>query len=79
MKLQRRHFLRLAAGAAALPAASGIAWAQAYPSRPVRIIVPVAAGGGGKPVDAREVDSTAMSVPAGCLAAPVKSVYVPRS
>jgi tripartite-type tricarboxylate transporter receptor subunit TctC len=46
MKLQRRHFLRLAAGAAALPAASGIAWAQAYPSRPVRIIVPVAAGGG---------------------------------
>jgi tripartite-type tricarboxylate transporter receptor subunit TctC len=46
MKLQRRHFLHLAAGAAALPAGSGIAWAQAYPSRPVRIIVPVAAGGG---------------------------------
>jgi tripartite-type tricarboxylate transporter receptor subunit TctC len=46
MKLQRRHFLHLAAGAAALPAATGIAWAQAYPSRPVRIIVPAAAGGG---------------------------------
>ena len=38
MKLPRRNFLRLAAGAAALPMASRIAWAQAYPSRPVRII-----------------------------------------
>ena len=36
MKLPRRNFLHLAAGAAALPAASRIAWAQAYPSRPVR-------------------------------------------
>jgi tripartite-type tricarboxylate transporter receptor subunit TctC len=41
MKLpHRRQFLQLAAGAAALPVASRIAWAQAYPSRPVRVIVP---------------------------------------
>src|SRR5262245_27412025 len=47
MKLpHRRQFLRLAAGAAALPALARIAWAQAYPTRPVRIIVPFAAGGG---------------------------------
>src|SRR5262245_63660382 len=40
MKLpHRRRFLHLAAGAAALPAVSRIAWAQAYPTRPVRIIV----------------------------------------
>jgi tripartite-type tricarboxylate transporter receptor subunit TctC len=36
--------LHLAAGAAALPAVSRIAWAQAYPTRPVRIIVPFPAG-----------------------------------
>jgi hypothetical protein len=41
----RRRFLSLAAGAAAVPAISRIARAQAYPSRPVRVIVPVAAGG----------------------------------
>ena len=45
MKLPRRAFLHLAAGAAALPAMSRIAWAQAYPTRPVRIIVGFAAGG----------------------------------
>src|SRR4029077_16748902 len=45
MKLPRRQFLHLAAGAAALPAVSRIAWAQAYPSRPVRIIVGYPAGG----------------------------------
>jgi tripartite-type tricarboxylate transporter receptor subunit TctC len=39
VKLPRRNFLLLAAGAAALPAVSRIAWAQAYPSRPVRVIV----------------------------------------
>jgi tripartite-type tricarboxylate transporter receptor subunit TctC len=44
MKLPRRRFLHLAAGAAALPAVSRIATAQAYPSRPVRIIVTFAAG-----------------------------------
>ena len=46
MKLpHRRQFLHLAAGAAALPAASRVAWAQAYPSRPVTLIVFVPAGG----------------------------------
>ena len=44
MKLPRRRFLHLAAGAAALTAVSRIAEAQAYPSRPVRIIVPFPAG-----------------------------------
>ena len=39
MKLPRRQFLHLAAGAVALPALSRIAWAQAYPTRPVRIVV----------------------------------------
>ena len=45
MKLPRRQFLHLAAGAAALPAVSRIARAQAYPTRPVRMIVGFAAGG----------------------------------
>jgi len=44
MKLPRRQFLHLAAGAAALSAVSRIAWAQTYPMRPVRIIVPFPAG-----------------------------------
>src|SRR5215831_9049172 len=44
MKLPRRKFLHLVAGAAALPTVSQIAWAQAYPTRPVRIIVTFAAG-----------------------------------
>src|SRR5580704_11109636 len=46
MILPRRQFLHLAAGAAALPAASRIASAQTYPSRTVTMIVPFAAGGG---------------------------------
>jgi tripartite-type tricarboxylate transporter receptor subunit TctC len=45
MKLPRRQFLPLAAGAAALPAVSCFAWAQAYPARPVRLIAPFAPGG----------------------------------
>ena len=46
MKLPRRRFLHLAAGAAALPAVSRIARAQAYPSRPVTMVVPYPAGAG---------------------------------
>ena len=45
MKIKRRQFLHLAAGAVALPAVSGIARAQSYPARPVRLIVGFAAGG----------------------------------
>jgi tripartite-type tricarboxylate transporter receptor subunit TctC len=45
MKLPRRQFLHLAAGAASSPSVSRFAWAQSYPSRPVRIIVGFAAGG----------------------------------
>jgi tripartite-type tricarboxylate transporter receptor subunit TctC len=46
MKLSRRRFLHLAAGAAALPAFSRIARAQTYPTRPVRVIVPYPPAGG---------------------------------
>src|SRR5713226_478905 len=45
MKLPRRRFLNLAVAAAALPAASRIAPAEIYPSRPITMIVPVPAGG----------------------------------
>jgi len=45
MKLPRREFLRLSAGGAAFPALSHVAWTQAYPSRPITLVVPFAAGG----------------------------------
>jgi len=45
MKLPHRRFFHLAAGAAALPAVSRFAWAQAYPTRPVRIVVGFAPAG----------------------------------
>src|SRR5262245_56791146 len=45
MKLPRRKFLHLAAGAAALPAMSRVARAQTYPTRPVRVIVPFGSAG----------------------------------
>jgi tripartite-type tricarboxylate transporter receptor subunit TctC len=45
MRLSRRTFLPLAAGAAAFPATSRLAWAQTWPTRPITIIVPFAAGG----------------------------------
>jgi tripartite-type tricarboxylate transporter receptor subunit TctC len=48
MKLPRRHFLRLAVGAAAISGTSCIASAETYPSRPIRLVVPFPAGG---PVD----------------------------
>jgi tripartite-type tricarboxylate transporter receptor subunit TctC len=50
VKIPRRRFLHLAAGAATFPAISSIATAQVYPSRPITMIVPFAAGG---PMDAR--------------------------
>ncbi|MSP47611.1 MAG: tripartite tricarboxylate transporter substrate binding protein [Xanthobacteraceae bacterium] len=46
MKIPRRRFLRLAGGAAALPAVSCVAWAQAYPARPIRVVVGFPAGSG---------------------------------
>jgi Tripartite tricarboxylate transporter family receptor len=46
MKFHRRRFLHLAAGAATLPAVSRIARAQTYPTRPITMVVPYAAGGG---------------------------------
>jgi tripartite-type tricarboxylate transporter receptor subunit TctC len=45
MNLARRHFLKLAAGAAALPAASSTSWAIDYPTRPVRVVVGFPPGG----------------------------------
>jgi tripartite-type tricarboxylate transporter receptor subunit TctC len=45
VKLPRRHFFHLAAGAAVLPALSRTGWTQSYPSRPVRVIVGFPAGG----------------------------------
>jgi tripartite-type tricarboxylate transporter receptor subunit TctC len=46
MRLPRRRFLRLAGAVAALPAVARIAWAQSYPTRPVRLIVGFPPGGG---------------------------------
>ena len=45
MKLPRRQFLHLASGAAALPAVSRFAWAQSYPTKPVRIVCGYPPGG----------------------------------
>ena len=59
MKLLRRKFLHLAAGTAALPSLSRFAWAQAYPTRPVRLIVGFAPGG---QAQARNIDSMCCSV-----------------
>jgi len=61
MKLPRRNFLHLAAGAAALPVVSRIARAQAYPTRPVKIVVSV-----GEPIlddDIPTIDVTKSAYP----------------
>jgi tripartite-type tricarboxylate transporter receptor subunit TctC len=50
MKIPRRHFLRLAAGASALSAVSRVAKAQTYPTRPITMIVPFPAGVGLDPM-----------------------------
>jgi tripartite-type tricarboxylate transporter receptor subunit TctC len=66
MKLSRHQFLHLAAGAAALPTVSRIAAAQTYPTRPITMIVPFAAGGTtdviGRVLAARMRDSLKQSV-----------------
>ena len=63
MKIPRRTILHLAAGAAALPAVSRFAWAQAYPTRPITMVVPFAAGG---PTDTiARVIADGMRVPLG--------------
>ena len=53
VKLPRRQFLHLAAGAAALPAVSRIAWAQSYPSRPINLVITFPAGGAALPAFSR--------------------------
>src|SRR5262249_12856644 len=84
MKLPRRTFLHLAAGAAALLAASRIARAQAYPARPITMIVPYPAGGGadavarvtaehmrsflGQPITIENVGGASSSIGAGRVA-----------
>src|SRR5215510_13924416 len=45
MKLPRRKFLHLAVGLAALPAVSRVAWPESYPSRPIRLVIPLPPGG----------------------------------
>src|SRR5262245_26016393 len=50
MKLPRRQFLHLAAGSAALPVLSRIALAQAYPTRPLRMVIPIVFGMSSDPI-----------------------------
>jgi tripartite-type tricarboxylate transporter receptor subunit TctC len=60
MRIPRRHFLNPAAGAAALPATSNISIAQAYPARPVTVVVPFQAGGA---LDVAPLDAHPASYP----------------
>jgi len=91
MKLPRRQFLHLAAGAVALPALSRVAAAQTYPTRPITIVVPFAAGGAtdvigrtmaermraslGQPVIIENVTGAAGSIAVGRVARAVPDGY----
>src|SRR6266536_2059320 len=91
MKLPRRNFLHLAAGAAALPSVSRFAWAQAYPSRPITMVVGYGVGGPsdtiarivaermkftlGQPIVVENVTGAAGSIGVGRLARAVSDGY----
>src|SRR5215510_2348343 len=83
MKLPRRKFLHLAAGAAALPTVSRIAQAQTYPTRPITMIIPFTPGGGsdaiGRIVGERMRASLGQPIVIDNLAGPHRRIGVRRA